>query len=533
MTWERALEADARLAARNSVLIRAALRQTVDFEGVFRGYQATNPNENLTLPQQRSRARAWAIINVRVNLEAFKEVIYRTWAAAYVLGDLAAQEQLELMEQAQKADVKVGIDWSKWKPGDAVSALILKPPKAFQRLLESQGIVWKAFSDTTLRDIGNSIGEAIELGLSAKQSAKLIMNHVASPARALSIAITEQNRAISQAAKERYLQANVETWQWLTFDPCKICAQNDRVIVQINQPYPSGHTQTPAHPNCRCALRPISKYSDAAQLPGATNVVPPSIPTVSIPLPDPTPAIETVVTEAVAPGFAMGKWKRVERSAVKEEIVDRIHRLNPRFSREEIERYVDSPRLNSTDRQILKTGIILQNGNVSVRFYGPGAKITDANKKKVLKQVEKLQKANPKAKVNINVGNTSKRKYGWAERGGESLWITPKVAGENDPLPSEIGFKMPSISEVPHRDYVLAHEWGHLIEMRPDAESTMRKLRNQFPDAFRSGYSKKNDHELYAELFAEWFMTEGKTDNALVQATAKEFGWGIQMKDAM
>ena len=140
MTWERALEADARRAAKNSVLIRAALRQSIDFEAAFRGYQATTPDTSLSLPQQRVRARAWAIINVRVNLEAFKQIIYKLWAEAYVLGDAAAGEALQEAREAQKAEAKGVIDWSKWEPGDKASALILKPPRAFQRLLESQGI---------------------------------------------------------------------------------------------------------------------------------------------------------------------------------------------------------------------------------------------------------------------------------------------------------------------------------------------------------------------------------------------------------
>jgi hypothetical protein len=257
MSWERALEADARIAAKNSVLIRAALRQSIDFEAAFRGYQATNPDTTLSLPQQRVRARSWAIINIRVNLEAFKEIIYKLWAQAYVLGDLAAGEVLREAQEAQKADTKGTIDWSKWKPGDAASALILKPPKAFQRLLQSQGITWKAFSDTTLTDLGNAIGEAIELGLDAKTASKRIMNHVANPARALTIAITEQNRAISQATVNRYTEAGVQKMEWITFDPCKICAQNENVEVPIGQPFPSGDTQTPAHPNCRCALVPV------------------------------------------------------------------------------------------------------------------------------------------------------------------------------------------------------------------------------------------------------------------------------------
>jgi hypothetical protein len=257
MTWERALEADARLAAKNAVLIRAALRQSFDPERALAGYKNTQPDESLSLAQQRVRARSWAIMNIRPNLEPLRQILYKLWSEGYALGDLAARMAISEAERAQKADTSTMVDWNKWKPGDAASAILLKPPKAFQRLLEGAGITLKGFSDTTLTDIGNAIGEAIELGLDAKVSAKNILNHVANPARALSIAITEQNRAISTATANRYLDAGLSQMEWLVFQPCKICAENEGKKVSIGAPFPSGHTQPPAHPHCRCALAPV------------------------------------------------------------------------------------------------------------------------------------------------------------------------------------------------------------------------------------------------------------------------------------
>lgn len=258
MSWERAFEVDARLAAKNAVKIRAALRQTFDAKRAYEGYLATNPDLSLSLPQQRLRARAWAIVNVRPNMEALKEVLLRVWAVAFVLGTDAAEEQIALAREVRKApEPEIEVDWSSWVPGDRISALVLRPPRAFQRLLQRQGITFKEFSDTTLTDIGNAIGEAIALGLSSQTAAKRIMNHVANPARALMIAITEQNRAISEATVERYEAAGVEEQEWLVFDPCKTCAQNAGEIRRLRQPFPSGHAQPPAHPNCRCALSPV------------------------------------------------------------------------------------------------------------------------------------------------------------------------------------------------------------------------------------------------------------------------------------
>lgn len=197
------------------------------------------------------------MINLRINLEPLKEVMEKVWADALLLGTLAAQEAILEAQQKQKADVSGFIDWSKWKPGDEAAALVARKPGLLNLLRQAQGFTWKTFSDTTLADIGNSIGEAIALGLDAKRSAKLIRNHVASPARALTIAITEQNRAVSYATSQRYREAGLEKMEWLVFEPCKICAKNANVVVEIGKPFPSGDQRPPAHPNCRCALGPV------------------------------------------------------------------------------------------------------------------------------------------------------------------------------------------------------------------------------------------------------------------------------------
>ena len=285
MTWQRAMDADARLAARSATKIRAALKQSINSTTMYEAYLATQPSRTGNLAQSRARARAWAIINVRVNMEALKTVLLQVWATGYLLGDLAAQELIAEAQREQsksadivKADIEVAIDWASWQPGDQISALILKPTRAFRRLLEAQGITLKELTNTELRDIGNAIGEAIELGLSPKQAAKLISKTVASPMRALMIAIAESNRAVSAATVARYRDAGLAEMEWTTFDPCPICAQNDGQTVGIGAPFPSGHTQPPAHPNCRCALLPVIPDFDAPNYTGGQVIQMSSMP---------------------------------------------------------------------------------------------------------------------------------------------------------------------------------------------------------------------------------------------------------------
>lgn len=261
MSWKRAFEADARLAAKNAVKIRAALRQSVDARSLVEGYQQTQPQPIGNLAQQRARARSWAIMNVRVNLEPFRAALFRTVAEAYVLGELYAEEQVALARRRVKApEISTDINWDAWKTkdvGDRIAALLVKPTGAFAALLARYGITLKGFSDTTLNDIGNSLGESIELGLSASQAAKRLLQYIASPARALAIAVTEQNRAISVATVARYKEMGVDKQEWLASDPCDECAQNDGQIVRVGAPFNSGDTEPPVHPNCRCALLPV------------------------------------------------------------------------------------------------------------------------------------------------------------------------------------------------------------------------------------------------------------------------------------
>jgi hypothetical protein len=96
---------------------------------------------------------------------------------------------------------------------------------------------------------------------------------------------------------------------------------------------------------------------------------------------------------------------------------------------------------------------------------------------------------------------------------------------------------MPVLSTVSQRQYTLAHEWGHLIDegggfldngvsfQSPQTLATIKRLKDEYPDAFKSTYSAENTKEFYAEMFTEYWNSGGLTDNPLVQAMAREFKW--------
>jgi len=75
--------------------------------------------------------------------------------------------------------------------------------------------------------------------------------------RAEVIARTETCDALEQAFMDRADELGYDAKEWVTFDPCDICAGNEEEgVVPLDHVYSSGHVRPPAHPNCRCALAP-------------------------------------------------------------------------------------------------------------------------------------------------------------------------------------------------------------------------------------------------------------------------------------
>jgi hypothetical protein len=255
---EGALKADGRLAAKNAVKIRAALRQVTDFKRVFNSYQETHPQPTDNVAQDRTRARSWLMLNVYLNDEPMRQAVTRAWAEAYLLGRAAAEEWFVKTRQANKAD-DLEINWDNWKPGDKVTALLLNPTGGFSAYLRSVGgdSYFKKFNKETVINLGTALSDSIAAGLDAESAAVMIGRHVASPARALTIAITEQNRAMSFGSIQSYKDAQLQKMEWAVSDPCDVCAQNEGQVIVIGQTFASGNTQPPAHPHCRCVLLPV------------------------------------------------------------------------------------------------------------------------------------------------------------------------------------------------------------------------------------------------------------------------------------
>lgn len=535
MSYKAALDADARLAAKNALKILAALRQTFDAKAVYEQYLSTQPNKSNNPAQDRARARAWAIMNVQPNMQAMNTVMQRVLAEGYVTGEAFADEQLRLARELKKAD-DTYVDWANWKPGDRAAALLLRPPKAFQQLLQSQGIALKEMSETTTRDIGNAIADAVDLGMSAERSAKNIMRHVANPARALSIAITEQNRAISYATVSRYKEAGLEQMEWEVSSPCDKCAKNANQVVPIGSPFNSGNTQPPAHPHCRCVLLPVIPDFDNEPVTGATlTPMPTGVAHVGEAPSAARNEAQRIIDDIHARSsetFVPGQWKQLDRETIRTREMDKFMGKFGKYGDSTAKRILDK---DKATKSLIEKGIVFQNGQIEVQFYLGGASLPPSRMKEILDMIDDLQRTNPNGeRLVFIVGPSKKGAYGWARLNGEEIWIAPKTAKMGTPNAAEAGtWKMPVLGEVPQFKYTITHEWGHHIDkggssfggQAASTSSAISRLKARFPDAFKSEYGQTKMEEFFAENFAEFYLTGGRTTNEITQAMALEFGW--------
>jgi SPP1 gp7 family putative phage head morphogenesis protein len=544
---EGALKADGRIAAKNAVKIRAALRELADYKKLYLQYQETMPESTGNLARDRTRARAWAIMNVtELRTEALASSLWRMWAEAYVLGTVAASEWLRITRELNKAEGDVTVDWDNWKPGDRAATLMLQRPKAFQEILDSTNVTIKGMSKTSITDIGNSLAEAIDLGLDASSAALLIGRNVASPARALTIAITEQNRVISVATMERYKEAGLEKQEWAVSDPCNICAKNDGAIVPIGTSFPSGDTQPPAHPHCRCVLLPVIPGMEEDNGVGGTTTTPT------------TDADGTIQTEVTTPTITdSGEWQPVDEARwIERQTAYRINRNLPPPTDFHLQVIKD---------QFNDASIILEKGPATVLLDKKLTTVTDemldaflTNFDEVYEKLPAWRKYNydgsPKELLLLIKEGVEGRRgnvLGYTYLGHDTIWFSaktvrnsikpPRILTEQEAsllthyLPGgkvKTRWSMPVAYEINDNKYTIAHELGHIVD-----SSNNDGIRGKFTGGLRrkykegdywSAYGTENPMEAYAETFAQWLLGE---QTPVTLAFAERFGWNLGLKE--
>jgi hypothetical protein len=106
------------------------------------------------------------------------------------------------------------------------------------------------------------IAEILARGGTAAELEASIRALLNSETDARMVAITEVSRAMQAAAMEAYRAAGVKKVRWITRSghPCPVCLANEAAGPRwLGEPFPSGDTMPPAHPNCECALIPADE----------------------------------------------------------------------------------------------------------------------------------------------------------------------------------------------------------------------------------------------------------------------------------
>jgi SPP1 gp7 family putative phage head morphogenesis protein len=271
-----AQKASARVAAKDAVKIRAALVASIDARRVYAQYMETNPPITKDQALSRARARAWAIKNVSLDLTAYKKVLARHYADMYVLGQREALENMAKGAKAQKGpiatantkpkldpkgfpifDPSFSINWDAWTPGNEGAAALLSAPGGLKELLGDIDVQSRGIEDYSHDLLGTALADGIARGDTPVQIANDIRDSLSSPERALTVAITEGQRAKIAANVDSYQANGVEQIEWTTNDPCPECEGNDGEIVNLGDDFPSGDSKPPVHPNCQCDVIPV------------------------------------------------------------------------------------------------------------------------------------------------------------------------------------------------------------------------------------------------------------------------------------
>jgi SPP1 gp7 family putative phage head morphogenesis protein len=289
-------QVDGRLAAKAAIKIRAALAQSVDAKKVINDYLMTHPVRTDNFAQDRARARAWAIHNVQIDNTALHAALRKHYADMYVTGvasTYAAWGVILRNKKAQKepphnwnpdafalSALKEVPNWDMWNPGSAAKEALVRPPGGLEKLLNGIKINSLNTDKSSYDLLGTQLADGFAIGASPTQLAKMIKDSISSPARALTVAITEGARAANAATMDSYKALGVEQVEWINADPCDECDPDGDINGQVRnlgEEFSNGYAadDLPIHPNCRCNTAPAevdwSTFDYAGSLDAALN----------------------------------------------------------------------------------------------------------------------------------------------------------------------------------------------------------------------------------------------------------------------
>lgn len=252
---------DSALAALIASRISRAMTRGLDTRALAEAFLAwAAPQAGLTA----AAVRAWLTARGVTAVAELGPVIREALAEAYAVGILAARAVLAHGDARAAAGLTVEVDWRGWTPGNARAARVVLGEEAsvpgLQQLLDTAGQTLAGIDAFRLDLIATALADGLERGAGPRELGVALEGVLSDPERALTVAWTETNRAMSAASLATYRSRGTAGKSWLTAHDQRVCpicrANEDQGTISIGSTFASGEQAPPGHPRCRCAILP-------------------------------------------------------------------------------------------------------------------------------------------------------------------------------------------------------------------------------------------------------------------------------------
>jgi hypothetical protein len=378
--------------------------------------------------------------------------------------------------------------------------------------------------------------------LTAKELADNVYQYVSPSTKggasyaAMRLARTEINNAFHERQLLGAERPGVAAVKWnlsgshVVPDLCNVYADHGG-----NGEWEVGKVPEKPHPQCFCYLTYITqkpsdfrkdlaegKFDDEIDRRTRENMARLGQPVGNIPAtkPQPKPKLTLVKTkpEPVDDGktYKPGNWKRFDdKEALITEMEARLRKALPKGDTTDVRAMAKEFIDETTEENDLE----YRNGPHVLRFTGD---LTEEQRKTFMGHVDELESQAPTGRnMHINIAAASTFD---SDTGGETTLATGYMRINENVIKRKTWPGMPASSDVSSALYVLAHEWGHSFPTKEEARD-QAVYREAIAARGMTRYGKTAPEESYAEAFAEWFLTKGKTTNPAALVYAKHFGW--------
>lgn len=234
-----------------------------------------------------------------------------------------------------------------------------------------------------------------------------------------------------------------------------------------------------------------------------------------------------------AGGYKAGAWNKVSNEDRIRQIEANLHEdLYPAVVQE---MGPDGVR-KLAERMAGSNGVVYTNGE-NHRVHFSSDQLTEAEHKDLLANVDEMQRLAPLDKLDLDVAAQHSFRQGVGgetEVGTGNIRLNETIYTKYDRtglMFGTPGWVMPINERVSVSRYVLAHEWGHAVDTQTNNPRGQKKFMR--PDDLQavglvsgmSQYGQTHTYEGYAEAFAEFALTGGKTSNLAVKIYADAYDW--------